>query len=179
MIMAISLVCIIYLFTRIESKRFSKQVPLNLKQETDYNDPTINHGPAINHSFQEEQELNIHKYHDFLENSHQQRFHQLLRELLPERYDIHCQVSILSLIQPVKIKDCSWARAVDFVITDEFSKIILLIELDDSKMIITENQTLLSPEVSNALKSRFTLLNFEVKNTYDKELVQKIIDNRI
>ena len=174
MIMAMSLVCIIYLFTRVESKPINKRVTSGPKQqETEIN------FPLVNSVTQDKYELNIHKYQVYLENNNQRIFHNILKEMLPSEYNVHCQVSLLSLVKPVKIKNCSWAKAVDFVITDEHSRIMALIELDDSRVCIEGSETIIAPEVSNVLKSNFVFLKFEVKKTYDKELIEELISKRV
>ncbi|CAK4075898.1 hypothetical protein VDT1_4284 [Vibrio sp. 16] len=80
-----------------------------------------------------EPEVPEHKASSHLATPNEQRFYLALKEATPSCYEIHCQVSLMALVQPVDWKNNSrtWAKRMDFVITDHQTKIVVVIELDD------------------------------------------------
>ncbi|MFW1332002.1 DUF2726 domain-containing protein, partial [Vibrio parahaemolyticus] len=75
-----------------------------------------------------------HKKSTYLATKAERRFYKVLQELLPDEYVIHSQVSLMALVQPTSFKDNSrtWAKRMDYVITDRDTKVLAVIELDDS-----------------------------------------------
>lgn len=75
-----------------------------------------------------------HKKQTHLATNNEQRLHSLLLDILPPEYTIHSQVSLMALVTPISFKDNSktWAKRMDFVITDKDTKVLAVIELDDS-----------------------------------------------
>jgi len=75
-----------------------------------------------------------HRENEYLATKNEQRLYKLLRTVLPQDYSIHCQVSLMALVKPVDYRDNSktWAKRVDFVITDHDTKVLAVIEFDDA-----------------------------------------------
>ncbi|MGR5339932.1 DUF2726 domain-containing protein [Vibrio astriarenae] len=75
-----------------------------------------------------------HKKLSTLCTENERKFLVVLRNVLPDQLMIHCQTSMLAIVKPVNYKDMSrtWAKRVDFVITDSLTNIVAVIELDDA-----------------------------------------------
>lgn len=74
-----------------------------------------------------------HTKQEFLATKNEQRLHSILLDILPSDYVVHSQVSLMALVKPVDFKDNSktWAKRMDFVITDKTTKVLAVIEFDD------------------------------------------------
>ena len=109
-----------------------------------------------------------HKKRNYLCTNTENNFYQVLLSILPEDYVVHSQVSMMALVQPVNFKHNSktWAKRVDFVITDKNTKILAVIELNDSSHHKQKRQER-DQYVSNAFRDLHPLLRFEVENCYD------------
>lgn len=75
-----------------------------------------------------------HRKKHYLCTPAERKFHASLKRVLGDTYDVHCQVSLIALTEPVKFaeKKRAWSKRVDFVITDKDTRIVAVIELDDS-----------------------------------------------
>jgi len=118
-----------------------------------------------------------HKKSTYLGTKTERRFYKVLQELIPEEYVIHSQVSLMALVQPINFKDNSrtWAKRMDFVITDSDTKVLAVIELDDSSHRQKKRQER-DIYVNNALKGHHPLLRFEAKSTYDKTHIATLLE---
>ncbi|HHY0466734.1 TPA: DUF2726 domain-containing protein [Vibrio parahaemolyticus] len=118
-----------------------------------------------------------HKKSTYLATKAERRFYKVLQELLPDEYVIHSQVSLMALVQPTSFKDNSrtWAKRMDYVITDRDTKVLAVIELDDSSHRQKKRQER-DIYVNNALKGHHPLLRFEAKSSYDKNHVATVIE---
>ncbi|EHZ2723569.1 TPA: DUF2726 domain-containing protein [Vibrio parahaemolyticus] len=118
-----------------------------------------------------------HKKSTYLSTKTERRFYKVLQELIPDEYVIHSQVSLMALVQPTNFKDNSrtWAKRMDYVITDRDTKVLAVIELDDSSHRQKKRQER-DIYVNNALKGHHPLLRFEAKSSYDKNHVATVIE---
>ncbi|MCG6478932.1 DUF2726 domain-containing protein [Vibrio parahaemolyticus] len=118
-----------------------------------------------------------HKKSTYLATKTERRFYKVLQELIPDDYVIHSQVSLIALVQPTNFKDNSrtWAKRMDYVITDRDTKVLAVIELDDSSHRQKKRQER-DIYVNNALKGHHPLLRFEAKSSYDKNHVATVIE---
>lgn len=118
-----------------------------------------------------------HKRHVYLGSKTERNFYQVLQDILPRDYVVHCQVSLMALVQPVNFKDNSrtWAKRMDYVITDRNTKILAVIELDDSSHRQKKRQER-DLYVNSALEGHHKLLRFEATGNYDPIYVANIIE---
>ncbi len=75
-----------------------------------------------------------HTKREYLATANERKFYAALKGVLKDQYQIHCQVSLIALVVPVefKHKKRAYSRRMDYVVTDNQTKIICVIELDDS-----------------------------------------------
>lgn len=118
-----------------------------------------------------------HKKHVHLGSKTERGFYLVLQEILPSDYVVHCQVSLMALVQPINFKDNSrtWAKRMDYVITDRSTKILAVIELDDSSHRLKRRRER-DLYVNAALEGHHKLLRFEASGKYDPNYVAKTIE---
>ena len=118
-----------------------------------------------------------HKKHDYLGSKSERQFYKTLLEILPSEYIIHCQVSMMALVQPVNFKDNSktWAKRIDYVITDRDTQILAVIELDDSSHRQKKRQER-DLYVNSAFEGNHKLLRFEAAGDYDPIEIALVIE---
>lgn len=97
----------------------------------------------------------------------------MLRQALPDDYMVHCQTSLMALIQPVKWKNHSktWAKRMDFVVTDETTKVVYVIELDDRSHERNERKKR-DKYVNEALDGHHKLIRFKASWSYSPEEIR-------
>ncbi|NOH69444.1 DUF2726 domain-containing protein [Vibrio rotiferianus] len=120
-----------------------------------------------------------HKKSTYLATKAERKFYGILQELLSDEYVIHCQVSLMALVQPVNFKDNSktWAKRMDYVITDKDTRVLAVIELDDSSHSRPKRQER-DIYVNEALLGHHPLLRFSVRGTYDPLEISNKIEDR-
>jgi len=117
-----------------------------------------------------------HRKKEHLATKNEQKLYYTLLNVLPDNYVIHCQVSLLALVEPEERKHLSkvWAKRMDYVITDASTKILAVIELDDSTH--KRASRIKSDEYKNhALEGHHKLVRFATENYYDQESVARTI----
>lgn len=109
-----------------------------------------------------------HKKSEHLGTKTERNFYRTLQQIIPDDYVIHCQVSLMALVQPIDFKDNSktWAKRIDYVITDKETKVLAVIELDDSSHRARKRQER-DLYVNDALSGHHVLLRFEARRQYD------------
>lgn len=109
-----------------------------------------------------------HKASSYLTTENERLFHAELLKAIPDSCVIHCQVSLMALVQPVEWKHNSktWAKRMDFVITDENTKVLAVIELDDRSH-NTEKRKIRDDYVNNVLDGHHKLVRFKAARSYD------------
>lgn len=119
-----------------------------------------------------------HKKVEYLATENERKLCFALQKALTDRYMIHSQVPLISLVKPHDFKhnSKSWAKRVDFVITDKATKIVAVIELDDSthnknKRIERDNY------VNHALKRHHPLIRIKIENFYAPEKIAALLDS--
>ncbi|EHK6025109.1 TPA: DUF2726 domain-containing protein [Vibrio parahaemolyticus] len=164
-IILLSILCILFLFLKSNKKH------KELKQ-----DKVIKNVPDAAHKKTTVQ----HKKSEHLASKAEQEFYKVLLDILPNQYVVHCQVSMMALVQPVNFKDNSktWAKRVDFVITDRDTKVIAVIELDDSSHRQKKRQERDS-YVNAAFAGHHKLLRFEAMGSYDPTNIASVIEREI
>ncbi|EGQ7947957.1 DUF2726 domain-containing protein [Vibrio parahaemolyticus] len=118
-----------------------------------------------------------HRKNTYLATKTERKFYKVLQELLPDEYVIHSQVSLMALVQPTNFKDNSrtWAKRMDYVITDRDTKVLAVIELDDSSHRQKKRQER-DIYVNNALNGHHPLLRFEARSSYDKTHIAAVLE---
>ncbi|WP_423840470.1 DUF2726 domain-containing protein [Vibrio mytili] len=118
-----------------------------------------------------------HKKNDYLCSKSENGFYQVLLRVLPSDYIVHCQVSMMALIQPVNFKDNSktWAKRIDYVITDRDTKILAVIELDDSSHRQKKRQERDS-YVNSAFQGHHKLIRIEAQSNYDPVVIASLLE---
>ncbi|MEZ9582635.1 DUF2726 domain-containing protein [Vibrio cyclitrophicus] len=121
-----------------------------------------------------------HKRSEYLTSKNERNFYIALREVLPNDYMIHCQTSLMALIQPVEWKNNSrtWAKRMDFVVTDSTTKVICVIELDDRSHQRADRKKR-DKYVNEALDGHHKLIRFKAAWTYDSENIYQKLKNEI
>ncbi|MCG6348463.1 DUF2726 domain-containing protein [Vibrio fluvialis] len=109
------------------------------------------------------------------ENERKLRF--ALQKALPSDYIIHSQVSLMALVTPVNFKHNSrtWAKRMDFVITDKATKVLAVIELDDSTHNWKKRQER-DLYVNEALEGHHKLVRFSTKRFYEPSEIAKVLE---
>ena len=121
-----------------------------------------------------------HSKIEYLTSKTERHFYTVLQSLLPSEYIIHCQVSMMALVKPVSYKDNSktWAKRMDYVITDRDTKILAVIELDDSSHRQKKRQER-DLYVNSAFDGHHKLLRFEAQNSYDPIKIALVLENEV
>lgn len=119
-----------------------------------------------------------HIRQDSLATINEQKLYSTLLEVLPDNYVVHCQVSLMSLVQPANYRDNSrtWAKRMDYVITDKTTKILAVIELDDSTHRWKKRQER-DRYVNEVLDGHHPLIRFQTCRVYKPEMVAKKLFN--
>lgn len=119
-----------------------------------------------------------HNKKEYLATKNEQKLYFALRKSLNKNYQIHCQTSLIAIVDPVEFKDKkrAWSKRMDFVITDTATKIIAVIELDDAshnspKRIARDNY------VNSALKPHHPLIRIKTTSFYRPEEVAEALEN--
>ncbi|HCE4764142.1 DUF2726 domain-containing protein [Vibrio parahaemolyticus] len=166
-VIVLSLICIIYLFTKSKNKKNSDNIKPFSGSSTG-NEQT---------STEPKKSVIQHKKHSYLCSKAENNFYQVLLEILPSNYIVHCQVSMMAIVQPVNFKDNSktWAKRLDFVITDRDTQIFAVIELDDSSHRQKKRQER-DLYVNSAFEGHHKLLRFEALARYNPLEIASIIE---
>lgn len=117
-----------------------------------------------------------HKKITSLCSENERKFFVVLRSVLPDEYIIHCQTSLLAVVKPVNFKDMSrtWAKRVDFVVTDAYTNIVAVIELDDSSH-NSEKRKKRDHYVDHALVGNHPLIRYKASFSYtEQEVIAKL-----
>ena len=111
-----------------------------------------------------------HKKSTYLTTENERRFHAALVSALPMEYCVHCQTSLMALVQPINRKDNArtWAKRMDFVVTDRYTKIIAVIELDD-RTHEWEHRKKRDRYVNAILEGHHKLIRFQSKRIYSSD----------
>ncbi|EIQ7472505.1 DUF2726 domain-containing protein [Vibrio parahaemolyticus] len=164
LIITVSIICIVGLFVRKP-----KKVKENILEQCILED-TKKQGESKPKSIP-------HKKSVYLTSQTERNFYQILQDILTKDYVVHCQVSMMALVQPVNYKDNSktWAKRMDFVITDRDTKILAVIELDDSSHRQKKRQDR-DLYVNTAFDGHHKLLRFEAQGHYNPLEIASVIE---
>ncbi|ENJ1687796.1 DUF2726 domain-containing protein [Vibrio parahaemolyticus] len=171
LIIVLAVICIVYLFTKGRSKKEHHKVEAFVGSRSD---------DVSSLKDEKKKALVPHKKHNTLCSKAESTFHKTLLDILPSDCIVHCQVSMMALVQPVNFKDNSktWAKRVDFVITDRDTKVIAVIELDDSSHRQKKRQER-DMYVNAAFAGHHKLLRFEAMGSYDPISIASVIEREV
>ncbi|SMN02476.1 hypothetical protein SPONN_1157 [uncultured Candidatus Thioglobus sp.] len=118
-----------------------------------------------------------HKKQEYLATENEKKLLFALQKALKGRYLIHCQTSLIAIVDPVNFKDKSraYSKRMDFVITDAATKILAVIELDDA----SHNQPKRIKRdkyVNAALKPHHPLIRIPTEKFYSPEKMADILE---
>lgn len=119
----------------------------------------------------------VHNARTHLTTKNEQKMYFALQKALPSNCIVHCQVSLMALVTPVDSKNNSrtWAKRMDFVITDTAAKVLAVIELDDFSHNNPKRKA--SDQYKNeALAGHHPLIRFNTQKFYDPAEIAKIIE---
>ncbi|RZR32029.1 DUF2726 domain-containing protein [Vibrio vulnificus] len=138
--------------------------------------------PKRNHNLAEDmsKKPNVkveHKKQSHLATENERKMYFALQKALPSDYIIHSQVSLMALVKPVNFKHNSrtWAKRMDFVITDKATKVLAVIELDDSTHNWKKRQER-DQYVNEALEGHHKLVRFSTKRFYEPSEIAKVLE---
>jgi len=121
-----------------------------------------------------------HDKKEYLTTENERKLFFALRKALDEKYLIHCQTSLIALVDPVeyKYKSKAWSRRMDYVITDTATKVLCVIELDDSTH---KQQKRIERDmyVNDALKGHHTLIRLKTQKFYKPEELAELFEEKL
>lgn len=120
-----------------------------------------------------------HKKIEYLTTNNERKLFFSLKKALSDQYLIHCQTSLIALVDPVefKYKPKAWSRRMDFVITDTATKTVAVIELDDA----SHNQSkrkFRDQYVNDALSEHHPLIRLPTEKFYKPEKIADILEQQ-
>ncbi|EPU5971557.1 DUF2726 domain-containing protein [Vibrio alginolyticus] len=183
LLIILSLACIVFLFTKNRTKHKPRTYTKRRLNEWEKGNNVDSlaaktvQPPATNKTESKTPNPVPHKKSTYLATKTERRFYKVLQELIPDDYVIHSQVSLMALVQPINFKDNSrtWAKRMDYVITDRDTKVLAVIELDDSSHRQRKRQER-DIYVNNALNGHHPLLRFEARSSYDKTHIATVLE---
>ncbi len=158
--------CIFLVLTKRKNQEElnSIKVKLSANEKSVSEDPVIEKTPATV----------VHEKKIFLATENEKKLYFALQKVLNNKYIVHCQVPLISVVVPVESKNnCrSWAKRVDFVVADKATKILAVIELDDSSH-NSEKAQQRDLYVNEALKGHHPLVRLNTEKFYDPKIIAK------
>jgi len=116
-----------------------------------------------------------HKKKTHLTTDNERKLYFALQKALSTQYMIHCQVPLIVLAEPpYQHRSKSWAKRLDFVITDTATKIIAVIELDDASH-EKKDRVERDNYVNYALKGHHPLIRLPTEKFYAPEKIAEIL----
>jgi hypothetical protein len=121
-----------------------------------------------------------HKRQSHLATRNEQKLYFALQKALPSDYVIHSQVSLMALVKPVNFRHNSrtWAKRMDFVITDKTTRILAVIELDDATHQWKKRQAR-DQYVNEALYGHHKLIRIPSASFYEPSKIADILSREV
>ncbi|OOE41409.1 hypothetical protein BZG00_00040 [Salinivibrio kushneri] len=121
-----------------------------------------------------------HKRQSHLATRNEQKLYFALQNALPSDYVIHSQVSLMALVKPVNFRHNSrtWAKRMDFVITDKTTRILAVIELDDATHQWKKRQER-DQYVNEALFGHHKLIRIPSASFYEPSKIADILSREV
>ncbi|MCF6298334.1 MAG: DUF2726 domain-containing protein [Thiomicrorhabdus sp.] len=123
-------------------------------------------------------EIIRHRKKEYLTTENERKFFFSLRKALDNnQYIIHCQTSLIALVEPEEYtnKSKAWSRRMDFVITDSATKVLVVIELDDSSH-LSQKRIKRDKYVNEALKPHHPFIRVNTEKFYDPKKIALILE---
>ena len=120
----------------------------------------------------------VHEKVDYLATENERKLNFALQKALDNKYYIHCQVPLISLVKPLDYRDNSksWAKRLDFVITDKATKVIAVIELDDSTH-LQKKRVKRDAYINASLEGHHPLVRIRTEKFYCPEKVAALLES--
>ena len=122
----------------------------------------------------------VHKKQEYLTTENERKLFFALKKVFGDKYLIHCQTSLIALVDPIefKYKSKAWSKRMDYVITDTATKVVCIIELDDSshnhpKRIARDKY------VNSALDGHHPLIRIKTQKFYNPEALIKVFEENL
>ncbi|MFK8027803.1 MAG: DUF2726 domain-containing protein [Gammaproteobacteria bacterium] len=122
----------------------------------------------------------LHKKREYLCTENEKKFFYALQEALKGKYFVHCQTSLIALVEPIEFKHKSkaWSKRMDFVITDKSTRVLAVIELDDSTH--KQKKRIARDEyVNDVLNPHHPLIRIPSRKFYDPKEMLKLIEEKL
>lgn len=122
----------------------------------------------------------VHRKVEYLATENERKLFYALRKSLNEKYLVHCQTSLIALVDPIeyKYKSKAWSKRMDFVITDTATKILCVIELDDASH--KQKKRMKRDEyVNSALENNHVLIRLQTQNFYEPEKLAELFETKL
>jgi len=120
-----------------------------------------------------------HRKKDYLATRNEQKLYFALQKALDKKYVVHCQTSLIALVEPVEYKHRkrAWSKRMDYVITDTATKIVAVIELDDASH-SNAKRIARDDYVNDALQNHHPLIRIPTMPFYKPELIAEILEEQ-
>ncbi len=119
-----------------------------------------------------------HKKQEYLATENEKKLLFTLQKVLnKDKYLIHCQTSLIAIVDPINFKDKSraYSKRMDFVITDTATKILAVIELDDSSH-SQPKRIKRDKYVNDALNTHHPLIRIPTNKFYNPREIADILE---
>ena len=120
-----------------------------------------------------------HTKKEYLATKNEQKLYFALQKALSDKYHIHCQTSLIAIVEPVEFKDKkrAYTKRMDFVITDTATKIIAVIELDDASH-NAPKRIARDKYVNEALQPHHPLIRINTTPFYQPENIAELLEQQ-
>lgn len=120
-----------------------------------------------------------HKKREFLLTQNESKLLFALNKVLDNKYMIHCQTSVIALVDPVEFehKKRAWSKRVDFVITDSRTRILAVIELDDASHNQPKRQER-DAYLNAAMKPHHPLIRIPSRSFYEPKMLAELLQTK-
>ena len=120
-----------------------------------------------------------HKKKSHLATKNEQKLFFALQKALDIKYMVHCQTSLIVLVEPIEEehKGRAWSKRMDFVITDKATKILAVIELDDSSHNLPKRIER-DKYVNHALNGHHPLIRVPTESFYEPEKLARLLETK-
>ncbi len=120
----------------------------------------------------------VHDKKSSLTTPNEKKLFFVLRKVLGDKYLIHCQTSVIALVEPQekKHKARAWTKRVDFVITDLATNILAVIELDDASHQLERRQER-DAYVNAAINPHHPLIRIPTSRFYEPVKVAELLES--
>ncbi|ELA7149933.1 DUF2726 domain-containing protein [Vibrio parahaemolyticus] len=176
----IVIVAVGYVIWKLKNSKPNSSSPWNSKESHISSQQKSKESPKFTLEVVEPKPRQIaHNKQTHLATENERKMYFALQKALPSEYVIHSQVSLMALVTPVDFKDNSktWAKRMDFVITDKSTRILAVIELDDSTHNRKKRQER-DKYVNEVLEGHHPLVRFNTERFYEPSYLARVLESK-